>query len=95
MGARLGGEVFRRQSLLARQDERDSLHAIRCPTLVIAGAQDRLRSLDEARELHDGIPGSDFSVIEGTGHMIPLEAPERLAALIADWLTQRGFEHLD
>jgi pimeloyl-ACP methyl ester carboxylesterase len=91
MGARLGGEVFRRQSLLARHDERDGLGAIHCPTLVIAGPQDRLRSLDEARELHDGIPGSDFSVIEGAGHMIPLEAPERMAALIAKWLAQKGF----
>jgi pimeloyl-ACP methyl ester carboxylesterase len=59
--------------------------------LVIAGAQDRLRSLDEARELHDGIPGSDFLVIEGTGHMIPLEAPKRLAELIAGWLAPKGF----
>lgn len=91
MGARLGAEVFRRQSLLTRHDERDGLNAIRCPTLVIAGAQDRLRSLDEARELHDGIPGSDFSVIEGTGHMIPLEAPELLVEQITDWLTQKGF----
>jgi pimeloyl-ACP methyl ester carboxylesterase len=91
MGAHLGGEVFRRQSLLDRHDERDSLHTIRCPTLVIAGAQDRLRSLDEARELHDGIPGSDFRVIESTGHMIPMEQPERLAEQISAWLTREGF----
>jgi pimeloyl-ACP methyl ester carboxylesterase len=91
MGARLGGEVFRRQSLLERHDERGSLGAIRCPTLVIAGAQDRLRSLDEARELNDGIAGSDLSVIDGTGHMIPMEKPEELVALIAAWLTRNGF----
>lgn len=86
MGQRLGGEVFRRQSLLDRQDERASLGSITCPTLVIAGDDDKLRSRAEARELHEGIPGSDFEVIEGTGHMIPLEAPERLVEVIAQWL---------
>lgn len=88
MGQRLGGPVFRRQSLLARRDERHELQMITCPTLVIAGDEDRLRSREEAFELHEGISGSAFAVIEGTGHMIPLEAPERLAEVVNGWLGQ-------
>jgi len=88
-GQRLGGDVFRRQSLIDRRDERDDLKTIRCPTLVIAGEQDRLRSRAEALELHRGIAGSDFEIIEHTGHMVPMEAPQRLAKVIAEWLERQ------
>jgi pimeloyl-ACP methyl ester carboxylesterase len=88
MGMRLGGEVFRRQSMLERPGDLDRLHQIRCPTLVVAAAQDQLRSLDEARELQAGIPGATLAVIEDAGHMIPIEAPARLAELIVPWLAQ-------
>ncbi|MCV3737649.1 alpha/beta hydrolase [Rhizobium sp. TRM96647] len=86
MGQRLGAEVFHRQSLLDRRDERDDLHQIRCPALVIAGEKDRLRSRAEAIELHHGLAGSSLEIVENTGHMIPLEAPDALAQVMADWL---------
>jgi pimeloyl-ACP methyl ester carboxylesterase len=88
MGTRLGGEVFRRQSMLERPADLDRLDAIRCPTLVVAAAQDQLRSLEEARELQAGIPGATLAIIEDTGHMIPIEAPDRLAGVIVPWLAQ-------
>jgi pimeloyl-ACP methyl ester carboxylesterase len=88
MGMRLGGEVFRRQSVLERPGDIDRLHEIRCPTLVVAAAQDQLRSLEEARELQAGIPGATLEIIEDTGHMIPIEAPQRLADVIVPWLAR-------
>jgi len=90
MGHRLGGAVFRRQSLLDRHDARHELGAINCPTLIIAGDEDRLRSREEAQELHEGIVNSAFAVIEKTGHMVPLEAPEALAAVMNEWLHGQG-----
>ncbi|MDP9839543.1 pimeloyl-ACP methyl ester carboxylesterase [Neorhizobium huautlense] len=89
MGQRFGGTVFRRQSLLDRRDERGELGTITCPTLVIAGDEDRLRSREEALELHEGIAGSAFAVIEKTGHMVPMEAPEKLAEVMSGWLARR------
>jgi len=86
MGMRLGGDVFRRQSVLDRPGDIDRLGEIHCPTLVVAAAQDQLRSLQEAQELHAGIPGAELLVIEDTGHMIPIEAPERLLEVILPWL---------
>jgi pimeloyl-ACP methyl ester carboxylesterase len=86
MGTRLGGEVFRRQSMLERPGDLHRLHEIRCPTLVVAAGHDQLRSLDEAREMQAGIPGAELAVIEDSGHMIPIEAPERLADAIVPWL---------
>jgi len=86
MGVRLGGEVFRRQSMLERAGDLDRLGEIRCPTLVIAAGQDRLRSREEADELHAGIPGAAFVLIEDSGHMLPIEAPQALLAAIVPWL---------
>lgn len=86
MSVRLGGDVFRRQSSLVRTGDTDRLGSIGCPTLVVAAADDRLRSLDEAMELHAGIPGSTLAVIPNSGHMIPLEVPGELLDVILPWL---------
>jgi pimeloyl-ACP methyl ester carboxylesterase len=88
MGTRLGGEVFRRQSMLERPGDLQRLTEIRCPTLVVAASHDQLRSMEEARELQAGIPGATLEVIEDSGHMIPIEAPARLAEVIVPWLAR-------
>ena len=86
MGVRLGREAFLRQVRIDRESDLDRLSAIRCPTLVIAAAQDRLRSLDEATELQAGIPGAVLQVIDGTGHMVPMEVPGPLMGVVLPWL---------
>jgi len=86
MGARLGRDVFLRQTAVVRAGDVDTLGQIACPTLVIAAAGDQLRSVAEGREQADGIPGADFVVIEQAGHMLPLEAPAALGNIVSDWL---------
>ena len=88
MSIEMGGDVFRHQAGYHRKGDEDRLHQIQCPTLVIAGEKDRLRSLDEARELRDGIPGARLATLN-TGHMIPLEAPHELATLVASFLDEQ------
>lgn len=82
MSARLGGEVFYRQSQLDRVDDTELLSGISCPTAVIAAADDELRSVDESLTLHQNIPGSTMTVVEGSGHLIPLERPAALLAAL-------------
>ena len=89
MSTRLGGDVFRRQSLIKRNEDLNRLGEIHCSTLIIAAAQDRLRSLNEAKELHNGIAGSTLEIMQGCGHMIPVEAPLHLAQIIVRWLNSR------
>jgi pimeloyl-ACP methyl ester carboxylesterase len=88
MGARLGSDVFARQSAVVRAGDINRLGEITCPTLVIAADGDQLRSVDEAREQADGIPGASLAVIKQSGHMIPLEAPQVLGGVIAQWLAR-------
>ncbi|WEK57328.1 MAG: alpha/beta hydrolase [Candidatus Brevundimonas phytovorans] len=86
MGLRLGGEVFHRQSAMARAGDLDRLDEISQPTLIVAADSDRLRGSDEAEELHRGIAGSTLVRIAHSGHMIPLEQPQALAKAMTDWL---------
>ena len=86
MSERVGGTVFIRHALQERTGDLDRLTSIRCPTLIVAAERDGLRSLDESRELRDGIAGATMVVVEGTGHMIPIERPAELAAAVVPWL---------
>ena len=49
-------------------DGRDNLPKITCPTLIIAGSDDRTVGNDAALELNRGIVGSKLYVYEGLGH---------------------------
>jgi pimeloyl-ACP methyl ester carboxylesterase len=90
MGARLGRDTFLRQATINRQSDLDRLAAIRCPTLVVFGEHDRLRSPEEAKELQSGIAGAVLRVIEDSGHMVPMEAPQSLMDLVLPWLASTG-----
>ncbi|WP_210338674.1 alpha/beta fold hydrolase [Ensifer sp. ENS06] len=51
-----------------------------------------MRSRAETLELHNGLVGSSFEVVADTGHMVPMEAPQRLATIIREWLAQQKAE---
>lgn len=86
MSVGLGGEVFRRQSMLERMGDLGRLDEIRCPTLIVAAGHDHLRSRAESEEMHAAIPHSELVVIEDSGHMLPIEAPDALLDVLVPWL---------
>ncbi|WP_229836333.1 alpha/beta fold hydrolase [Thalassobaculum fulvum] len=88
MGTRLGKQVLLRQLAAERVDGYGRLPEIRCPTLVVAAEADELRPRDETDRLAAGIPGARYEIVAGCGHMIPLEQPGVLAALLNGWLDQ-------
>lgn len=63
---------------LADADLREVLATIDVPTLLVHGDADQRAPLEVAEELHARIPGSKLVVIPGCGHMLTLEAPERV-----------------
>jgi pimeloyl-ACP methyl ester carboxylesterase len=67
---------------MARMDYRRGLAEIRVPTTILVGTHDRLTPPARARELRDGIAGSELIVLPGLGHMLPLEAPDEIAEAI-------------
>jgi pimeloyl-ACP methyl ester carboxylesterase len=68
-----------------RQLER-RLHHITVPTLVVWGGEDRLLPPAHGRRLASLVPGARYAEIAGAGHVVPLEAPERFAELVTDFV---------
>lgn len=71
------------QAMHDRPDSIPTLGSIRVPTLILVGSEDLLTPPAAARVMQAGIPGSQLQVIEGAGHLSPLERPEAFNAALA------------
>jgi pimeloyl-ACP methyl ester carboxylesterase len=78
------------QALLNRPDAQPLLPTITCPTLVMVGRQDRWSPLAQHEEIAAALPNASLVVIEDSGHMAPVEQPERVTQALLDWL---GLNH--
>jgi len=88
MALELGPGVFLQQSeaLITRPDSRPTLQEIACPSLVLCGAEDPVCPPDWHRDMADAIPRAELQLIEGAGHLPPLEQPQRFSAAVLNWL---------
>jgi pimeloyl-ACP methyl ester carboxylesterase len=76
------------RALLGRPEVESLLPQITCPALVMTGSQDGWAPPAQHAQMAAAIPGSELVIVEGAGHMIPLEAPEAVNAAIARWLSR-------
>jgi pimeloyl-ACP methyl ester carboxylesterase/predicted glycosyltransferase len=60
--------------------------AIRVPTLIIHGTDDRVRPAERSEELHAAIPGSTFVPFEGAGHGLQVRDPVRTNLVVRDFV---------
>jgi pimeloyl-ACP methyl ester carboxylesterase len=75
--------------MLSDMDLWDAVAHLTIPTLVVAGAQDRLTPPAHARRIAEALPElRALVVMPETGHMGPLERPQELAELFAELATQ-------
>jgi pimeloyl-ACP methyl ester carboxylesterase len=83
----LGARVLDHQlaAQATRVDERPGLARVRVPALVLAAREDRLCPLDRHEEIASLVPGARLEVLDGVGHLSPLEAPDRVAAALERW----------
>jgi pimeloyl-ACP methyl ester carboxylesterase len=83
-----GAEAFLRQqrAIMTRQDSRPSLARIAVPTLIACGREDGIVTLAQQQEMERGIRGARLEIVEDCGHLIALEQPARLVALLRGWL---------
>jgi pimeloyl-ACP methyl ester carboxylesterase len=56
------------------------------PTLVVVGEFDAVISPDQAREMAGAIPGSRLSVIQGAGHLPPVEQPDEVTRVLREFV---------
>jgi len=61
---------------------------INVPTLVLAGELDQLDSVEQhKREVVSRIPNAQFAIVNGSGHLIPIDEPVQLAKEVASFVT--------
>jgi len=63
---------------------------LRLPTLGIAGSEDGSTPPDLVRETVDLVPGSQFHLIRGAGHLPCVESPQNFAKALSDFMRATG-----
>ena len=71
-----------------RDDVADRLAAVRVPTLIVWGREDRITPLDHAERFHAAIHGSQLRILTRCGHMPMLEQPQAFATIVREWLDE-------
>ena len=61
-----------------RVDMTPGLGEIRCPCVVIGGGEDLLVAPEAMKALHESLSDSTLDMVEGAGHMLPVETPGRV-----------------
>ncbi len=74
------------KALVERPDARPVLPTIRCPTMVLCGAQDEWSTPEEHRDMAAKIPGAELVIIEGAGHFVSVEEPEAFSAALRKFM---------
>jgi pimeloyl-ACP methyl ester carboxylesterase len=89
MAETVGITAFRRQieAIITRPDSRPSLAAIKVPTMVLVGREDKATPVAQAEEIARGIKGSKLVVIEHCGHLTTMERPAEVTKAMRTWLT--------
>lgn len=74
---------------IAAYNSTELLSQITAKTLVVAGKEDLLFSVDACARLAEAIPGAVFSVMDGAAHSIHMEQPREFADCVLDFLLDR------
>ena len=80
-------EVFAAQqaAMIARADLTPLLGQIRVPTLIATGEEDGWASPAQHAEIAAEIAGASLRIVPGAGHMMPVEDPDAVTAILLEW----------
>lgn len=67
--------------------EMPPLSTLDIPTLVVVGDDDKVDFKAIAQHLAEEIPNADLAVVAGAGHLVGLDQPEELNALLLEFLS--------
>jgi haloalkane dehalogenase len=81
-------ELYRSGDLTELEPYEGKLAELGVPTLILWGADDPFAPLAGAERFAREIPGSELVVLEGTGHFVVDDAPERYAEELVRFLRQ-------
>jgi len=76
--------------LLTTFDRRAELPAIAVPTLLVAGSDDKTAPAAVMERMAQKIPGAEFVLLEGCGHLGPMDQPEPFNAALLGFLQKHA-----
>jgi len=83
-----GQWIRQNRALMERPDARQHLRQVRCPTLVLCGADDLMTPPELSREIATLVPAAELHMLPHCGHMLTLEQPGTVNRLLLDWLAR-------
>lgn len=67
-------------------DVRDRVSALKPKLLLLRGVDDPGNPPEYEKDIHEAVPGSRYVKLDGAGHFPPTEAPDRVNALIEEFV---------
>jgi pimeloyl-ACP methyl ester carboxylesterase len=87
MMSAIPAETYRKAvQMLTTFDRRADLAKIAVPTLLVAGSDDKTAPPQVMQRMAEKIPGAEFVVLEGCGHLGPMDQPDAFNAALAGFL---------
>jgi pimeloyl-ACP methyl ester carboxylesterase len=78
------------EALRDRRDATDVVSGFQGPLTVVVGDQDEILPVDEARQVAESAPNARLEVVEGAGHVVNVDAPERFNQTLSELLRRVG-----
>jgi pimeloyl-ACP methyl ester carboxylesterase len=72
----------------AGHDAEGRIGNLKCPTLILFGAEDKVVPLGNAELLAQKLQGARVEILPKVGHHLALEAPEQVAQVIREFLSE-------
>jgi pimeloyl-ACP methyl ester carboxylesterase len=83
-------ETYRKAvHLLTTFDRREGLPGISVPALLVAGSDDKTAPASVMKRMAEKIPGAEYVLLEGCGHLGPLDQPDAFNAALEGFLVRR------
>lgn len=76
--------------LLTTFDRRKELADIEVPTLLVAGAEDKVAPPPVMEKMALKIPGAEYALMPGCGHLGPMDQPDAFNAILLGFLQRHG-----
>ena len=83
------GGISQNPQVAALRDRADSTDVVALfdgPLTVVVGDRDELLPVEEARQIAESAPEGRLEVVEGAGHLVNLDAPERFNEILRELL---------
>lgn len=74
------------EAMAERADWWDRLPSITCPTLCLAGEEDRLIPGEVLKQMAERLPRGEYVSLPSTGHLGPIESPEEWSRVVCRFL---------